>query len=147
MDSDRELTPRGIARFRQTIPAYVRLGVMLDEIWSSPYARARQTAELLCTGLDLIRPPRFIPELEPDGDAERLLAALERHADRQAIALVGHEPALSELAGLILTGQRRSMVTFKKAGSCCINIRGFGSRFEASLDWLLTPKQLRWLGG
>lgn len=147
MDSDRELTPRGIARFRQTIPAYVRLGVVLDEIWSSPYARARQTAELLCTGLDLMRPPRFIPELEPDGDTERLLSALERHADRQSIALVGHEPALSEIAGLILIGQRRSLMTFKKGGSCCINIQSFGARFDASLEWLLTPKQLRSLAG
>lgn len=143
MDSERELTPRGIARFRQTLPAYIRLGIMLDEVWSSPYARARQTAELLCTGLDLMRPPRFLSELEPDGAADQLLPMLARHSDLKSIALVGHEPALGELVGLILTGQRRSIVSFKKGGSCCIDIRGFGSRLDANLEWLMTPKQLR----
>lgn len=146
MDSDRELTPAGIARFRQTIPAYLRLGVVLDEVWTSPYARARQTAELLCSGLDLMRPPRVMPELEPEGAAERLLPALELRADREAIALVGHEPALGQLMGLFLTGQRRSIASFKKGGSCCIEIRRFGKDLDASLKWLLTPKQLRWIG-
>lgn len=146
MDSERELTPAGIARFRQTIPAYVRLGVVLDEVWTSPYVRARQTAELLCSGLDLSRPPRLMPELEPEGEAERLLPALELQADREAIALVGHEPALGELAGLILTGHRRSIVAFKKGGSCCIEVRRFGNQLDANLKWLMTPKELRWLG-
>lgn len=146
MDSDRELTPAGIARFRQTLPAYVRLGVTLDEVWTSPYARARQTAELLSTGLDLMRPPKLMPELEPEGDMGRILAALELHSDRKAIALVGHEPALSELAGLMLVGQSRSVVTFKKGGACCIEVERFGNQLGAQLKWLMTPKQLRWLG-
>lgn len=146
MDSDRELTPAGIARFRQTISAWVRLGVMLDEVWTSPYARARQTAELLCSGLDLMRPPKLVPELEPEGEAERVLSALELHSDRKAIALVGHEPALSELAGRMLAGQPRSVVTFKKGGACCIDVERFGNQCDAKLKWLMTPKQLRWLG-
>jgi phosphohistidine phosphatase len=146
MDSARELTPAGIARFRQTLPAYVRLGIVLDEVWTSPYARARQTAELLCGGLDLTRPPKLMPELEPDGQMERLLPALELNADRKAIALVGHEPALSELVGLLLTGQRSSLVEFKKGGVCCIEARGFGACPDSQLQWLLTPKQLRWIG-
>ena len=146
MDSSRELTPSGIAKFRLTIPAYIRLGIVLDEVWSSPYARARQTAELLCAGLELSRPPKLMPELEPDGDMERLLPALELAADRRAIALVGHEPALGELASLLLTGRRTSMLQFKKGGVCCIDVLRYSPQADASLQWLMTPKQMRWLG-
>jgi len=146
MDSARELTPTGIAKFQKTLPAYVRLGIDLDEVWSSPYTRARQTAEFLCAGMNLARAPRLMPELEPDGHMDRLLPALELVADRRAIALVGHEPALGELAGLLLTGRRSPILEFGKGGACCIDVQRFGPKPEATLQWLLTPKQLRWLG-
>ena len=146
MDSARELTPAGITKFRQTIPAYIKLGVAPDEVWSSPYARTLQTAELLCSGLGLGQPPRLMPELEPDGNMERLIPALELVSDRRAIALVSHEPALGELAGMLLTGRRISLVEFKKGGAACIGVQRLSAKPESVLKWLLTPKQLRSIG-
>ena len=50
-DSKRPLTERGIARFRECITGLSKLDVAIDEIFSSPLIRAKQTAELLAAGV------------------------------------------------------------------------------------------------
>ncbi len=62
--------------------------------------------------------------------------------------LVGHEPLLSSFAAHLLAGQRAGKLTLelKKGSLCHIETETFSAGAPAKLHWLLTPKQLRWLG-
>ena len=56
--------------------------------------------------------------------------------------LVGHEPYLSELCSLLLSGEAGLRLSFRKAGLCKLLIETLKPGRCASLDWLLTPKQM-----
>ena len=46
-DDKRPLTARGVARFKESVDGMRRLGVEVDEIFTSPLVRAKQTADVL----------------------------------------------------------------------------------------------------
>src|SRR5262245_54615467 len=121
-DDARELTPVGIKKMRRNAAALARLRVRSDEIWTSPLVRATQTAEILAEALRPAGGVHVVTELAPGGDFDRLLHRLQLHAEHEAVALVGHEPDLGQLVGMLLTGQRRPIVRFKKGGVACIEI-------------------------
>jgi phosphohistidine phosphatase len=142
-DEARELTPAGIKKQRRNAAALARLRVRFDEIWTSPLVRAKQTADLLAEALHIFDGVHIVHELSPGGDFDRLLNRLQLHADRAAIALVGHEPDLGEFAGLLLTGKRHAVLRFKKGGVACIEVTRLSTPVRGELLWLLTPRHLR----
>ena len=46
-DTKRPLTTRGIQRFRDGLPGLTELEMSIEEIFSSPLVRAKQTADIL----------------------------------------------------------------------------------------------------
>lgn len=145
-DHLRPLSPKGREQAAILNRACVRLELRFDCLFSSPYTRARETAEALksrCKGGRL----ETLDELPSDA-YEDLLKALERtlHPNDTHIALVGHEPYLSELASLLLSG---------KVGGCTLRFRkGMLAEFAGALrpgglelQSALTPRQLSALLG
>lgn len=136
------LTPVGIEKTRLAARGLARLGVEADAIYSSPYRRARETAELACEALPLA--PIEIRETDtllPFADPADFLKLLAR--DNPASALcTGHRPHLDNLVSAALA-MKFSFCTLKKAGAALIewNLRGNGE-----LLWLHTPMALRALG-
>jgi phosphohistidine phosphatase len=144
-DSKRPLTTSGVSRFRGVVQGLVWFGIGVDEIYSSPLVRARQTADLLSAGLEEHPPVRLIEELSPGSEPSRLLAQLATRVKRRRVALVGHEPDLGEFtAGLI--GARRPL-PFRKGGVCRVDVERLGELGAATLRWFLPPKILRKAGG
>lgn len=142
-DDTRPLTPRGVARFKKSLDGLCGLGVVVDEIFTSPLVRAAQTAELLAAGLSRKPSVTVLDALAPGHSPAVVLAQLAKAARRPRIALVGHEPGLGELAAhLIGTGRA---LPFKKGGVCRIELESLGSRRAGALNWLVTPKVLRGL--
>src|SRR5882757_8839119 len=94
-DESRELTAEGVRKMKQNVSGLRRLKMKINEIWTSPLVRARQTAELVHSGLQLVDGLREVDELKPDGDFESLLDKLRGAASLSGVALVGHEPYLS----------------------------------------------------
>lgn len=115
-DEERPLTEEGRALFVRACKHYRRHMEPLDGILSSPLVRARQTAGVLAGALD----PS--PEIEGERDllpGARPAAILDRlQADllegKRALALVGHEPQLGNLLGLLLTGSEQTAIPLKK---------------------------------
>jgi phosphohistidine phosphatase len=110
-DSMRPLTPKGRRRFEQEVRGLVALGVSFDALHHSPWLRAAETASALrplVTGKILSTPDLARP---PD---ERLLESLSG----ERIALVGHEPWMSELLAWLVLGTREAAggFAFKKGG-------------------------------
>lgn len=144
-DAARELTADGAKKTRRAVRGLVRLGVDLQRIWSSPLVRARQTAEILAEAFPDAGAVRSLRALAPEGDFDRILAALSKSESLKEAALVGHEPDLGELASLLLTGRRVPFLEFRKGGVACIDLESSEQPGRGRLEWLLTPRQLRLL--
>ena len=107
-DSDRPLTPKGERRLANIADAMEAMGLTFDLILSSPYVRARQTAEIVTDALGLKQKLEFSEALTPDGDAKTLIAELNKLGPEPGnVLLVGHEPFLSALVSLLTTGEPR----------------------------------------
>jgi phosphohistidine phosphatase len=140
-DSKRPLTERGIARFKQSVAGLNRLDAIIDEILTSPLVRAKQTADLLSSGLDAHPPVRVLDALAPGHEPDQVVSQLARTAKRRRIALVGHEPGLGELAAHLI-GARRPLA-FRKGGACRIDLVSLTSKRPGAHIWLVTPRMLR----
>jgi len=140
-DSKRPLTERGTSRFKETVKGLRRLDVVLDEIFTSPLVRAKQTAELLAAGLEGKPPVKTLDALAPGHPPSAVMSQLARVAKRRRIAIVGHEPDLGELAAHLIGAGRA--LAFKKGGICRIELGSLTSKKAGSLAWFLPPGVLR----
>ncbi|MBX3394415.1 MAG: phosphohistidine phosphatase SixA [Phycisphaerae bacterium] len=142
-DGERPLTEKGARRMCRVVRGLARLGVHLDAIWTSPLVRAIQTAEILATL------PRFTGKmtvdkaLAPGGDADALISDVGHSGNVGALALVGHEPDLSELCGRLITGRSESVVALRKGAVACVEIVEFEPAVRGVLQWLMQPGALR----
>jgi phosphohistidine phosphatase len=144
-DSLRPLTPKGKKEVRKAAAGLARLVPDLDVIATSPWTRARQTAELVNKeyGSEI----EEVEELTSDHRPEELESWLGEQAGRAAIALVGHEPYLGLLVGYLLTGKSVSFVDLKKGGASLIEMEQPSRPGTGCLEWLLSDRELRRLGG
>jgi phosphohistidine phosphatase len=138
-DRDRPLTDKGAARFRKVAAVLPKLGLEVDACLSSPLARAWQTAEILNQNAKWPAPEEF-PSLEPGATPAEVLKALA-HRKEDALALVGHEPNLSQLLAHLLVGAGAAPLgSMKKGGIACLEFGGKPAAGTGSLLWLATPK-------
>ena len=146
-DADRPLTPKGERRLARIADAMEAMGLAFDLILSSPYTRAKQTAEIVANALGLKKKLEFSENLTPGGDARALIAALNKLEPRpENILLVGHEPYLSDLMATLTSGDSRMTIDFKKGGLCKLEIESLRHGRCATLAWLLTPRQMGLMG-
>ncbi|HTQ51991.1 MAG TPA: phosphohistidine phosphatase SixA [Candidatus Acidoferrales bacterium] len=145
-DADRPLTPKGRRQLGQIAAAMQSMGLDFNLILSSPFLRARQTAEIVAKTLKLDKRLAFSDALTPDGDAKTLIRQLhELKPAPENILLVGHEPYLSRLVALLISGGELAGVGLKKGGLCKLEIGSLRFGRCATLTWLLTPKQMKWM--
>jgi len=143
-DFARPLTPKGRRQLRKTAAGMKRLGRDFDLILSSPLLRAKQTAEIVAAALKLKKQLRYSNALAPGGVVAILLRQLGRVKPApKKILLVGHEPDLSRLISLLVTGGLKLQLDFKKGGLCKLEAESLRAGPCAKLVWLLTPKQIK----
>jgi len=143
-DSVRPLTGEGIGRLEEEAQGLRVLEVEFDEILTSPYTRARQTAETLARGWAPSPRVSDVDALAPGGTFDDLLEALGSRSGRRHLALVGHEPDMGQLAARLI-GARRA-IAFKKGAVCCIEVPGLPPAGLGTLQWFLPPRILRRIG-
>ena len=142
-DADRPLTPEGESKLRQIAKAIEALEISFDLILSSPFLRARQTAEIVAGVLKARKRMELCESLTPGGSSKKLVDQLKRfHPLPDRVLLVGHEPYLSGLISLLVSGREALAVTMKKGGLCMLSIESLTHGRCATLEWLLTPKQM-----
>jgi len=139
-DSLRPLTSKGMAKFRKAARRLAALDVSVDVILSSPFTRARQTADILAEALDGHPDVVETRAMEPDAEFDSLRAALEEHREAAAIALVGHNPSIGEFAARLIG--LRSPIEFKKGGACRIDLDSLPPAGPGRLRWLAVPRML-----
>jgi phosphohistidine phosphatase len=144
-DGKRPLTERGIKRFRRIAKALADMGVEVDVILSSPFARAKQTAEILSQALPGHPPIVETDGLLPEAAFSDLAEALGGHAQCGAVAMIGHQPSIGALAAR-LAGCKGEF-ELKKGGACRIDVERLPVSGPGRLKWLATPKLLAGLRG
>jgi phosphohistidine phosphatase len=142
-DADRPLTPEGERKLRQIAEAMEALELSFDLILSSPYLRALQTAEIVAKALKGRKKVELSESLTPGGSTRKLVELLNRvQPSPESVLLVGHEPYLSGLISLLVSGDAGFAVVMKKGGLCKLSTESLKSGRCAALEWLLTPKQM-----
>jgi len=141
-DADRTLTVDGHKRAREVGRGLAALEPGIALVLTSPYARARQTAEAAARALKLSGNLRESAALEPDRDPEEILD--EIRAERvESVLLVGHEPHMGALLGRLVLGRGGHAMPMKKAAVARVEWEGSGA---GSLRALLPPKVLARIG-
>jgi phosphohistidine phosphatase len=138
-DSQRPLTDTGRKKMKKIIKGLRQLEVELDLILTSPYVRARDTAEILASGFKMKKKIVFTDNLIPPGDFDRLIDEIGEKHNVNNLALVGHEPMLSSFISFLMTGNPDAAITLKKGGVCLLSADGLRQERRAALQWLLTP--------
>lgn len=143
-DADRPLTPKGKRQLRQIANAMKNMDLRFTLILSSPFVRARRTAEIIAKLLKLKNHVAFSDGLTPDGDPKTLIQQLnELKPASENVLLVGHEPYLSQLIARLISGGSATAIDLKKGGLCRLEAEPLRFGRCATLTWLLTPKQMK----
>lgn len=146
-DSDRKLTEEGILKIKASARALQLLDISFDLILASPFARARKTAELVAQGLGLLDSVQICPALASGEPLEPVLGILSQEfRTKDSILITGHEPDLSRLVSIYISGGTRVPVTMKKGGLARISFPEAPMAGKGVLDWLLAPKHLVAIG-
>jgi phosphohistidine phosphatase len=143
-DAGRVLTPHGRAELAIIARALGILKVKPDPILSSPYRRARQTAEIVAPTIG--GKVTIAEELSAGAPPDVFEKLIRRFASHDAVMFVGHEPDLSNAAANV-AGADEGSIVLKKAGLIRIDVDDHGPHFHGQLRWLLTPRQLMLIGG
>jgi phosphohistidine phosphatase len=141
-ENDRPLTPRGIQRTKLLAHALRKMEISFDVILSSPLTRARETAEIVQSGLHQ-GSLDFTDYLTPSGGMGKLVEQINViRPIPENVLLVGHEPYLSGFVSLLCTGGTELSLTFKKGALCRLEIELLTCAKCAILEWLLQPRLL-----
>lgn len=137
-DAERPLTPGGIQQARALAAAFRGKKIELHLVLSSPFLRARQTAEELLHDWPAPRPQFGVfEELALGGKRRKLLKALREHGVDK-VAIVGHEPELGELTAFLI-GSKKLHVELDKAAVACLVCNARLNKGAGRLRWLVTP--------
>ena len=147
-DEDRRLTGEGKRKLREVVAGMRALELPVERVLSSPLRRAVETAEIVADGFGAtVEDVEITPALVPGADPDAVLAALAGIGRPRGVVLVGHEPDLAGLASTLLTGTPGLLhMGFRKAGVAGIVVASLPPRSAGSLEFFLTPSQLRRIG-
>ena len=98
-DGERYLSKKGRRTVREVGKALRKAGVSIDAVLTSPLVRAVQTAELVAEQLGFDGIIEVLPSLVPIGPIETSAETIRGRAS--SLVVVGHEPSISALAGLL----------------------------------------------
>jgi phosphohistidine phosphatase len=135
-DADRALTPEGLRRAEAVARGLATLESGIARVATSPYRRARQTAQAAAYALGISGEIAQSHALEPERDPEEILLEITR--EEGDILLVGHQPHLGALLGMLIAG-RGAEIPMKKASIARVTIEG---RWSGTLRAYLPPRIL-----
>lgn len=147
IDADRPLAKRGIKDSKRISRALVRFDHTPDMVVCSPALRATQTAGVVSEECRLSRPVVLEESLYPGGTEEMLNIIRRFPPEIERPLIIGHNPAVEETAGGLLTGGKSDGITFPTAALLCIlcgspEWRSFDPD-ACSLLWFLIPRLLK----
>ena len=146
-DSERPLTGRGIRRLVRQVKGMISIELSPSLTITSPLVRAIQTAELVRGGLRRTGRLKVSEALAPWADPCEILEELAAdHAAEDSVMVVGHEPHLSSLISLVVTGSRQPIIKIRKGALCKLRVPAPEADRCGQVEWSLTPRHMISLG-
>jgi len=140
-DAERPLTPRGEKRTRLAALGLRRIERSIGRLMTSPFKRADRTARILSRVLE-VGTVETVAVLAPGGSAKKIIEALNSAPRVDTIVVVGHQPDLGTLAGLLLFNSNEALLSIKKAGACGIRFESAVHPGGGKLEWVAPPNML-----
>ena len=143
-DCDRPLTDKGVKKTTKVAQRLINLGLKFNIVLTSPFLRAKQTAEILKKE-GLSEQIEIFSPLAPDGNLEDLVNWLQKSVYNEiesSVALVGHQPNLGEWAEkLVWNNNHKQGMIVKKAGIIGLQLTLLANTISKAQLFLLTsPK-------
>jgi phosphohistidine phosphatase len=135
-DTHRPLTLKGADRWRKSVGGLRALGVRFDRLFHSPWRRAVETANLAAP---LVDGKSVVTERLATEPGKALLDELQG----ERVALVGHEPWLSQLLAWLVVGEQQASERFVLKKGSVAWLSGEPKPGQMRLNALFTPKALR----
>nr|MDO8117198.1 histidine phosphatase family protein [Candidatus Sigynarchaeota archaeon] len=113
-DLDRPLTKKGRKRQLAMSREMAEHGISIDQIWVSPAARSKQTGDIIGLVLGVEASIVEVPDIYYSQSHEMLVSRLEQELASNpsgTIAIVGHDPVVSQLACFLTNGQCSGLKT------------------------------------
>ncbi|MGC1397855.1 phosphohistidine phosphatase SixA [Candidatus Binatus sp.] len=143
-DGARKLTDRSKEKMRGAAAGLRAMGLKFNVILTSPLVRAAETAEIVSAAYENATPPQVLPALATGIAATEAVTALRAFSKHEDVMIVGHEPQLSAVTSILLTGAADVAHLKLKTGGCiAIDLPTRFERGGGELRWMLTHKQLR----
>jgi phosphohistidine phosphatase len=141
-DAGRPLTPDGRRKMERAARGLTRIVPELDGVAASPFKRAVDTAEIVARAYGELEVEQ-VAVLAPGVGVDRVIAWLTGRPAQGTIAIVGHEPDLSQLVCTLLGAANGPFLELRKGAACLLEFQGTVAKGAATLDWFLGPKHLR----
>jgi phosphohistidine phosphatase len=143
-DASRALTADGTRRFRRVVRGMRALGWRFECVYTSPWKRAAQTAELVAP---ISHGDPIASDLLCDRPRAELLALVAAagaaESRSRAVAVVGHEPWLGELASWLAFGDPRHAHAFQLKKGGVVWLDGEAAPGAMLIRAIVPPKLLR----
>lgn len=137
-DEERRLTSVGEEQATLLGQALQSRNVEFDLVLSTPLVRARQTAELMLNAYGKKKPElQIVEELTPPCKPRKMGRVL-KDLHKTNVAIVGHQPDLSNWASWFL-GSKKTYIDFTKGSAACLYWESELSKGGGALVWMLTP--------
>jgi phosphohistidine phosphatase SixA len=101
--TQRNLDARGRAQAQETGAALRAAGLEFDQVWSSRWCRARDTAKLMDMGEVVEQPPLdsfYAGQGDPEGQTAATLALIDALPEAARVLIVTHQVNITALTGL-----------------------------------------------
>ena len=141
-DGTRPLSREGEKKMFNVARGIQSLHLSFDLILTSPYIRAFRTAEILAEVFEskkVFETSNLVAEAEPKAVIDEIN---ESFPELSQIVLVGHEPFLSRLISILLSGKDDVSTNLRKGGLCKLSVKKLSFGPCATLEWLMTPRHL-----
>jgi len=142
-DEERPLTRKGERSFRRAARGLARIEPRPDVLLTSPLPRARQTAEIAAQAWGKVKAKKA--DVLAGGSFAEIAGILDKLPRDITVAVVGHEPDVSELLAAILGSKDTAAFAFKKGGVAAVEVAGPLGQ-GGSLVWAMPPRLLRRIG-
>ncbi len=134
-DAARYLSARGRVSFREMARRFREAGALPTRMFTSPFVRAVQTAEILSETLQYDAEVAVALQLAPGFAVEGLNVVLDGFPGEREIAFVGHEPDLGDILTRLLSLPRG--YAMRKGSIAALDLPDTGNWVRADFAWLL----------
>ena len=138
-DFDRKLTEDGKVKINKLGLFFNTLEEGLNLVLSSPYLRAKETAEIFTDCLEPKPDLKIVDFLSCGSSCKEIAKGLIQYSSLNKILLVGHIPDLELFLGKLIGAERINL----KKGSLAIVTLDNSIEYSGELVWLVTPKLIK----